>query len=274
MMSESSGQAQIGIQPSNSRLWLVSLLAALGLHACLLLLVLFLMDLPNDTKPPARSATESGLVISLAHNDAQTRAEQTRLAEEEARLEAEKRSAELELARAERARQQARIKIEAAQARRKAEKQAQEAKAAREKARARIRQEALQKAAAIQAQQQAAANNAAQIAPSTQSTSESNTAATNTAATSINANPRYRRQVQPVYPRRARQRNIEGTVIVEADLDALGKVTKARVFQSSGHSQLDKSALTAIKKSTFVPASTNGQAVPSKVHVPVQFKLK
>jgi protein TonB len=60
---------------------------------------------------------------------------------------------------------------------------------------------------------------------------------------------------------------------VEAQLDATGNVSRVKIYQSSGHSILDSAALGAVKAWNFEPARKSGQAIKSRVRVPVHFKL-
>ena len=87
--------------------------------------------------------------------------------------------------------------------------------------------------------------------------------------------PRYRgTPVPPHYPRQAIRRNQQGTVLIRARISAQGKVKSAWVFRSSGYGLLDASALSAVRRWTFVPAMRAGVSTESRVQVPVQFSLK
>ena len=52
----------------------------------------------------------------------------------------------------------------------------------------------------------------------------------------------------PVYPERARQKEWEGTVVIEIETDLSGFVANARVYSSSGYAILDKRALKSLGK--------------------------
>jgi periplasmic protein TonB len=78
--------------------------------------------------------------------------------------------------------------------------------------------------------------------------------------------------VQPVYPSLAKQAHIEGNVIIEARIDASGKVVGMIVL--SGSSVLREAAREALAKWNFQPAQRGDQPTPSSVVVTVRFKLK
>ncbi|WP_158249370.1 energy transducer TonB [Pseudomonas sp. LFM046] len=77
----------------------------------------------------------------------------------------------------------------------------------------------------------------------------------------------------PVYPAQARRRNQQGQVLVEVRLDAQGRLLEARLLRSSGVESLDRSALDAVAGWRFRPETQDGQPVPSRVHIPIEFAL-
>ena len=58
----------------------------------------------------------------------------------------------------------------------------------------------------------------------------------------------------PRYPFLARRRHIEGTVVVELDIDANGEVTATRLAESSGCRLLDDAAVQQLRRWKFTPA--------------------
>jgi len=78
---------------------------------------------------------------------------------------------------------------------------------------------------------------------------------------------------QPSYPSQARRRNQQGVVLVEVRLDERGQQRSLNVLRSSGVESLDRAALEAVAKWRFRPETTGGQAVPSRVQIPIQFAL-
>ena len=86
--------------------------------------------------------------------------------------------------------------------------------------------------------------------------------------------PAYRKNPPPRYPRMARRRGCEGTVLIKVLVTREGKVKEAKVGQSSGYGVLDRSALNAVKGWLFVPGMKGDQAVEMWVTVPIRFALK
>lgn len=78
---------------------------------------------------------------------------------------------------------------------------------------------------------------------------------------------------QPDYPSQARRRNQQGVVMVEVRLDERGQQRSLNVLRSSGVDSLDRAALEAVAQWRFYPETSGGQAVPSRVQIPIQFAL-
>ncbi len=85
--------------------------------------------------------------------------------------------------------------------------------------------------------------------------------------------PEMIHQVEPDYPRLARQAGITGTVWVKALVNEEGKVLKAIVAKSSGTVSLDDAAVEAASKNQFKPGIQNGRPVKVWVTYPVEFTL-
>jgi protein TonB len=77
----------------------------------------------------------------------------------------------------------------------------------------------------------------------------------------------------PSYPSQARRRNQQGVVVVEVRLDARGQQRSLNVLRSSGIDSLDNAALDAVAEWVFRPETIHGQAVPSRVQIPIRFAL-
>jgi len=77
----------------------------------------------------------------------------------------------------------------------------------------------------------------------------------------------------PGYPRLAKRKGIEGTVVFEVWLDEQGQQIKVELKDSSGTKMLDKAAAKAIAQWQFLPHKVNGNAVAHRVYVPIKFKL-
>ena len=85
--------------------------------------------------------------------------------------------------------------------------------------------------------------------------------------------PSPKTAIQPKYPRKALNDEIEGTVIVQAFVDMYGYVRETIVLESI-RKDLDKAAAKSLKKTRFSPAKKDGNPVGVWISVPVNFKLK
>ncbi|MBU0990365.1 MAG: energy transducer TonB [Proteobacteria bacterium] len=88
------------------------------------------------------------------------------------------------------------------------------------------------------------------------------------------ARPAYRKNPRPEYPRIARIRGYQGTVLLEVLVNSGGKVDDLRVLESSGHTVLDRAAVKSVKRWLFEPGSIGQEKVEMWVRVPVRFELK
>jgi protein TonB len=77
----------------------------------------------------------------------------------------------------------------------------------------------------------------------------------------------------PRYPLLARQRKVEGRVVMHVLVNARGGVETVSIARSSGSRLLDDAAVDAVKRWRFIPARKAGFAVASAVEVPVLFRL-
>jgi periplasmic protein TonB len=84
--------------------------------------------------------------------------------------------------------------------------------------------------------------------------------------------PKKIRGVPPDYPLIAQVANAQGTVVIDALVDASGKVKSARVRNSIP--LLDKAALDAVKQWEFTPALLNGRPVPANMTLTIKFSLR
>jgi len=87
------------------------------------------------------------------------------------------------------------------------------------------------------------------------------------------AMPLYRINPAPKYPRIARRRGYQGTVILEVLVDRDGRVGDQRISESSGYSILDRAAMASVKGWAFVPGMRGDQKVEMWVRVPIRFQL-
>ncbi len=88
----------------------------------------------------------------------------------------------------------------------------------------------------------------------------------------VSSLPRFVHRETPVYPPAMKTQGREGVVLIEALIDARGRVRKVAVIESAGEA-FDQAAIAAIRGSTFLPANTNGSPVPVLLRVPIRFRL-
>lgn len=87
------------------------------------------------------------------------------------------------------------------------------------------------------------------------------------------ANADYLHNPAPSYPDVAISRGYEGTVLLNVQVRADGKVQTIRIHQSSGYPSLDEAARDTVLRWSFVPARRGTQPVSGWVVVPVDFSL-
>jgi len=79
------------------------------------------------------------------------------------------------------------------------------------------------------------------------------------------------RRVQPVYPPLARQARIQGTVVLSAVINKSGEIVDLKLI--SGHPMLAPAAIAAVKQWKYQSYMLNGEAVPVKTQIQVNFTL-
>lgn len=79
---------------------------------------------------------------------------------------------------------------------------------------------------------------------------------------------------EPKYPRRALERNIEGTVKLELLVLSTGRVAEVKVLSSSGHRLLDDAAEKAVAQWIFEPAKRNGKPITFLHTVDCKFRIE
>lgn len=83
----------------------------------------------------------------------------------------------------------------------------------------------------------------------------------------------YLQNPAPAYPNMSRRLREVGTVQLRVRVSAAGQPLEILMAKSSGYGRLDESALAAVKKWKFQPATRGGDAVEAWVLVPVEFSL-
>jgi len=92
--------------------------------------------------------------------------------------------------------------------------------------------------------------------------------------TTVDLQPTYTYNPKPRYPRAARRRGQEGTVLLLVEVLASGRVGEVVIEKSSGHELLDNAAAGAVRGWRFEPAKKGGVPVNARVRIPVEFNLK
>ncbi len=85
--------------------------------------------------------------------------------------------------------------------------------------------------------------------------------------------PGYLRNPPPVYPKLARERGYEGSVLLEVEVLPSGRCGAIRVLASSGYPVLDDAAARAVRAWVFRPARRWHLPVPFQVEIPITFRL-
>lgn len=78
----------------------------------------------------------------------------------------------------------------------------------------------------------------------------------------------------PIYPGRSRKAGEEGRVMVRVLIDVTGRPAQVSLHASSGHADLDQSALSAVRAAQFRPYAEGGVAQAVWVLVPINFVLR
>lgn len=79
---------------------------------------------------------------------------------------------------------------------------------------------------------------------------------------------------KPMYPAEAIKAKREGTVEFSFDVGADGSLLGSKVDKSSGHADLDETALAALNKCKFNPASQDGKPIAESAKVKYVWTLK
>ena len=77
----------------------------------------------------------------------------------------------------------------------------------------------------------------------------------------------------PVYPNLSRRLREQGTVVLEILIKADGTVGNIKMKSSSGFKRLDESAIKAVKRWRYLPATQGGQKIDFWYEQPIEFNL-
>jgi protein TonB len=84
-----------------------------------------------------------------------------------------------------------------------------------------------------------------------------------------------RRSQEPEYPLASRRLGEQGSVVLEVLVDVDGRVSEARLVQSSGFERLDQAALAGVKNNyRFVPGTVDGKPQPMWYTFKFNWKLR
>lgn len=75
------------------------------------------------------------------------------------------------------------------------------------------------------------------------------------------------------YPERAKQRNIEGRVVISALVGTDGRVRQMQILEANPPGVFEQAVQNAVPNWTFRPARYNGEAVETWVTIPIPFSL-
>jgi protein TonB len=86
--------------------------------------------------------------------------------------------------------------------------------------------------------------------------------------------PRPLVRTRPLYPVRARQEGIEGSVELEFVVTAEGRAANLRVVRSEPAGAFDRAAVRAVERWRFVPGKKDGVAVSCRVRQVIRFRVE
>ena len=90
----------------------------------------------------------------------------------------------------------------------------------------------------------------------------------------VDSEPKFKEQVDPIYPVEAREAGIQGKLWVRVLINKNGRVSEAIISEPSGlNVGFEKSALQAAVNTTWEPAMKNGTPIQLWVNYQIQFKL-
>jgi protein TonB len=92
-------------------------------------------------------------------------------------------------------------------------------------------------------------------------------------AGALDSAPRAKVQLPPDYPYAMKQSGTGGSVLVEFDVNAAGRVVRAEAVRYSGRDFVEP-AVRAVRKWQFEPGRRHGQAVPFRMTVPIEFGVE
>ena len=70
---------------------------------------------------------------------------------------------------------------------------------------------------------------------------------------------------RPKYPSRLRERNLEGTVLVQIEVDRNGRASNPEIIESSGYPELDEEALKDVMKMRFSRPEEGSRRIKTQI---------
>jgi len=89
----------------------------------------------------------------------------------------------------------------------------------------------------------------------------------------LSALPQFVYRAPMLYPPEMRDLGLEATVKLEVFINRDGEVLEIKVIESGG-AQFDQAAIAGIRSSRFKPGEVDGQSVPVRYRIPINFRLR
>lgn len=93
-------------------------------------------------------------------------------------------------------------------------------------------------------------------------------------ARQVDVHPKAIGLIEPAYPERAKENDIEGSIKLMLKIDDLGRVQEAEVVEAVPPGMFEEAALAAFRDARFRPAMRDGRPVRYQAYMRVEFKLK
>jgi len=88
----------------------------------------------------------------------------------------------------------------------------------------------------------------------------------------VEKRPEFLYKANLEYPFQAKRQKVEGTVILEADIDSKGNIVQIRTIKAAGFG-FEEAATTMLNNSTFSPAIMDGRPVSVKMRFTIKFEI-
>lgn len=90
----------------------------------------------------------------------------------------------------------------------------------------------------------------------------------------VDQRPAIAKRVLPEYPQKARRMSVQGKVFVRLVVDTAGQPKECKIHQADPAGYFEDAALSAARKTRFIPGKVKGQPVNTVVLVPFVFALR